>query len=392
MNTRQGPTGTRHQLLTWPIALFLLSAVAATTSFYLLLTVVPTYAAAAAGSSTAAGLATGTLMLTTVVAELASPRLIARFGRPAMLAAGLILLGVPALLLIGQPGLPAVLGICALRGLGFGVAVVLGSSWMAVLVPAQRRGEGLGLYGVAVGVPAIGALPLSVWFADHLGYPAVFVAGGAVAMLGLIPLGLLRATGATASTVEAGGGRLGVLDGLRTPALVRPAVTFAATAAAAGIVVTFLPSAVTGPAIAAVAPALFAHSAASAVGRWWAGRYGDRVGAGRVLVASVLVAAAGLLALALTGQVAAVVAGAAVFGLGFGAAQNASITLMFERVAAGGYETASAVWNIAYDAGMGLGAAGFGLLAVHTGFPIGFAIVAALIPISLMAVINRTER
>ena len=41
---------------------------------------------------------------------------------------------------------------------------------------------------------------------------------------------------------------------------------------------------------------------------------------------------------------------------------------------------------------MGLGAAGFGLLAVHTGFPIGFAIVAALIPISLMAVINRTER
>ena len=128
------------------------------------------------------------------------------------------------------------------------------------------------------------------------------------------------------------------------------------------------------------------------MGRWWAGRYGDRVGAGRVLVASVLVSAAGILALALTGQVAAVVAGAAVFGLGFGAAQNASITLMFERVGAGGYDTASAVWNIGYDAGMGLGAAGFGLLAVHTGFPIGFAIVAALIPISLIAVVNRTEQ
>ena len=392
MNPRQGPTGTRHQVLTWPIVLFLLAAVAATTSFYLLLTVVPTYAAASAGSSTAAGLATGTLMLTTVVAELATPRLIARFGRLAMLAAGLMLLGVPALLLIAQPGLTAVLGVCALRGLGFGVAVVLGSSWMAVLVPAERRGEGLGLYGVAVGVPAIAALPLSVWFSDHFGYLPVFIAGGAVAMLGLIPLALLRATGATASTVEAGGRRLGVVEGLRTPALVRPALPFAATAAAAGIVVTFLPSAVTGSAVAVVAPALFAHSATSAVGRWWAGRYGDRVGAGRVLVASVLLSAVGILALALTGQVAAVVAGAAVFGLGFGAAQNASITLMFERVGAGGYDTASAVWNIGYDAGLGLGAAGFGLLAVHTGFPVGFAIVAALIPISLIAVVTRTEQ
>ena len=365
MNPRQGPTGTRHRLLTWPIVLFLLAAVAATTSFYVLLTVVPTYAAASAGSSTAAGLATGALMLTTVAAELASPRLIARFGRPVMLAAGLLLLGVPAMLLIGQPGLPVVVGVCALRGLGFGVAVVLGSSWMAVLVPAQRRGEGLGLYGVTVGVPAIVALPLSVWFSDNFGYLPVFIAGGAVAVLGLIPLVLLRATGATASAMDAGGGRLGVLDGLGTPALVRPALPFAATAAAAGIVVTFLPSAVTGSAIAVVAPALFAQAATSAVGRSWAGRYGDRVGAGRVLVASVLVAAAGLLALALTGQVAAIVAGAAVFGLGFGAAQNASITLMFERVAAGGYDTASAVWNIGYDAGMGLGAAGFGLLAVH---------------------------
>ena len=104
MNPRQGPTGTRHRLLTWPIVLFLLAAVAATTSFYLLLTVVPTYAAASAGSSTAAGLATGTLMLTTVAAELASPRLIARFGRPAMLAAGLLLLGLPAMLLIAAAG------------------------------------------------------------------------------------------------------------------------------------------------------------------------------------------------------------------------------------------------------------------------------------------------
>ena len=78
--------------------------------------------------------------------------------------------------------------------------------------------------------------------------------------------------------------------------------------------------------------------------------------------------------------------GALLLGAGFGAAQNASLSLMFERVSPAGYDMVSAVWNLAYDAGMGVGAAGFGLLVVRTGYQAGFAIVglilvAALVPV-----------
>jgi hypothetical protein len=45
--------------------------------------------------------------------------------------------------------------------------------------------------------------------------------------------------------------------------------------------------------------------------------------------------------------------------------------------AAGG---AAALWNLGYDGGMGLGAAGFSLLAVHTGYPAAFALTAAMLP------------
>ena len=61
-------------------------------------------------------------------------------------------------------------------------------------------------------------------------------------------------------------------------------------------------------------------------------------------------------------------AGADLLGLGFGAAQNASLSLMFERVPVSGYNMVSAMYNLAYDAGMGLGAATFGVLAVRTGY------------------------
>lgn len=82
---------------------------------------------------------------------------------------------------------------------------------------------------------------------------------------------------------------------------------------------------------------------------------------------------------------AAVLAGMAVFGVGFGLTGNASMVVMLDRVPASSYGTVSALWNIAYDLGIGLGAAGFGLLAVRTGYPAAFGLTAALMLLPLLA-------
>jgi predicted MFS family arabinose efflux permease len=68
-----------------------------------------------------------------------------------------------------------------------------------------------------------------------------------------------------------------------------------------------------------------------------------------------------------------------VFGSGFGVTQNASMTLMLNRVGPSGYGTVSAIWNLAYDVGIGAGAFGFGLLAAQTGYPPAFAVTALLV-------------
>ena len=98
-----------------------------------------------------------------------------------------------------------------------------------------------------------------------------------------------------------------------------------------------------------------------------------------------LIAAAGLATLALTGIPAALVAGAAVFGLGFGVTQNVTQTLMYDRVAESAYGAVSAVWNLAYDGGIGLGTAGFGVLAAGLGYPAAFALIAMLLPAALLS-------
>jgi predicted MFS family arabinose efflux permease len=52
---------------------------------------------------------------------------------------------------------------------------------------------------------------------------------------------------------------------------------------------------------------------------------------------------------------------------------------MYARSPRGGYNTASAIWNAAYDAGMVTGAIGIGLLVAHLGYPVAFLLTAVLV-------------
>lgn len=367
----------RPPIVSHALMLVFVCAFGSSTSFYLLLPVVPLFATSVGASGIGAGLATAALMFATVGAELVTPRLVARFGYRLTLAAGLLLLGAPALALPGAGNLAAILAVSVVRGLGFAITVVVGSALVASLVPDQRRGEGLGLYGIVVGVPSVVALPLGVWLAGHAGFPPVFVVGAAASLAGLAVVAGLPSR-------QAGAERpVGILTGLRTPALLRPSIVFAGTTMAAGVVVTFLPLAVPPASGNLAALALLAQAAAATLTRWWAGRYGDRHGARVLLVPGVVAAAAGILALFWISSPAAVLGGMVLFGAGFGAAQNVTLTLMFDRVPPSGYGTVSAMWNLAYDAGLGLGAAGFGVVAAQTGYAVAFALTAAVVLVAL---------
>jgi predicted MFS family arabinose efflux permease len=83
--------------------------------------------------------------------------------------------------------------------------------------------------------------------------------------------------------------------------------------------------------------------------------------------------------IAATGSPSLVIGGAAVFGAGFGLLQNATIALMYTRTTHTGYNAVSAIWNAAYDAGMGAGAVGMGLITGHVGYPATFLLTAALV-------------
>jgi predicted MFS family arabinose efflux permease len=245
----------------------------------------------------------------------------------------------------------------------------------AKLLPPGRRGEGLGLLGIVSGVPAVIALPAGVWLAGH--HLAAATAAMA-ATAGLLPLMAIRwLPGGREPRHTA---RTGRIPGARrrgriAGAALRLPLIFAAATIAAGVLDSFLPL-VKGIPSNLCSAALLVQTITAMLSRWQAGKRGDRYGHARLLIPALAVAALGMAATMLVGSPIAIFAAMVLFGAGFGVIENATLALLIEQLPDA---KASALWNLAYDAGYGAGPAAFGLICVRTGYPAAFALTGALI-------------
>jgi MFS family permease len=368
----------RSRLVGLPLALTFMAEFASLASFLLLISVMPMLAASAGASSAAAGLITGALLGGTVIAEAASAFAIRRLGYRVVLAAGALLLGAPTLALLPREPLAVMVAVSLVRGLGFGLCGVAAGALTALLLPAERRGEGLGLLGIVSGVPAIVALPAGVWLAGH---HQATVAVAIAAIMGLLPLAALRWLPAGRPGSRPGGGPAASGGGA-----LRLALVFAACTVAAGVIDSFLPLA-KGIPNGVSSTALLVQAITATLSRWQAGRHGDRLGHARLLVPAIIASALGMGALIWLASPAAMLAGLALFGAGFGVVENSTFALLIERLPEA---KASALWNLAYDAGYGAGPVMFGLFSARTGYPAGFALTGLLVLAALPAA--RRER
>lgn len=342
--------------------------------FYLLLSVVPLYVESSGGRSSDAGLATAAFMLSTVAVQILMPRVLGRFGYKPVLLAGQLLLGVPALVYGLAGAVPSILAVTLLRGAGFGAAIVVLGALAVELAPPGRRGVVLGVYGVALNLPTIFGGSLGLWISESVGFWLAFAVGGVGPLVGFVAAaGMRRVVPAR----DAGRGRTGFFAAVRRGELARIFLLFSAMTVAAGVTITFLPlsAPASGPYSAAAALLVFGVSVTA--GRLGAGWYGDRRGTRGLLVPGLLSAALGMSLLSAGGPL--LLAGGLFFGAGFGVLQNATLMLVMDRVSKTEYGTGSTIWNVAFDAGTGVGAFVFGFVVELTGFAPAFYLCAGLL-------------
>jgi len=383
----QPSTAVKTRLLSVPLAVTFLAEFTSLTSFLLLLSVMPMLAAAAGTGSSGAGLMTGSLLLGTVAAEAVATAAIRRFGYRTVLAAGAVLLGAPALAMLVREPQAVMVGVSVVRGFGFGLSGVAAGALTAKLLPPERRGEGLGLLGVVSGVPAIVALPAGIWLAGHHMAAAAAATAATVALLPLVAIRWLPGGREAHQTAGTRRPRSARSPGRMAGATLRLPLIFAAATIAAGVLDSFLPLAKGIPSNLASA-ALLVQAITATLSRWQAGKHGDRYGHARLLIPALAVAALGMAAMIVLGSPVMIFAGMVLFGAGFGVIENATFALLIEQLPEA---KASALWNLAYDAGYGAGPAVFGLICVSTGYPAAFALTGVLILATLPAALRERK-
>jgi MFS family permease len=364
--------------------------------YAVLLPVAPLWALHGGAGIGGSGLVNGVLLLFTVLTQLLVPPALRRFGWGPVLAAGMGLLGVPAALYAASDALGPILVLSAVRGVGFGVLTVTGSAAAAALVGVERRGEAIGVYGLAVALPNLVLLPAGPWVAEHVGFWLIFVVS-ALPLAG-IPAALRLARelqGGFPELVQPVGDAAAAADprGAAYLRLLRPTLLLASVTLAGGAALTFAPQMADGESLGAAG--LFVMGLVTTLSRWRVGPLADRHGVQRFLAPLVLVTGvgAGLLAWSVLDRdvtdVAAFLTGMVVLGVAYGALQNLTLVDAFSVVSRRHHNLASAVWNVGFDAGTAVGSVTVGIVAQQTSFATAFVVVTCLALASLPLAVVR---
>ena len=384
MTPRNTPDGALRQLLaTRGVPAAFVLVLLAFGGFALLLPVVPLAVVRGGGSELVAGAATGVFMTVTVLFQLATPRLTGVIGYRWVLGIGSALLGLPSGLLAVFDGPFAVLAISGIRGAGFGMMTVAGSALVAELAPPGMLGRATSLIGLAIGISEALFLPLGLWLLEAFGLPTVAWSATAFGAVGLVAAARLPHVfpHPPDGDVHSAMRPRRVLVLLLGPFFVMLAVTLP-YGAAASFLSPALDAIVAGDGAVVAGVCLGLIGVGVIVGRTIAGTISDRRGPGALVWPGLGVAAVGMIGIAWLLQTEAplwwFVVPAMVFGLGFGAVQNEALVGSFERMPRSRLGTASASWNISFDAGTGLGSVVMGVFAGF-GYVVLFAVAAGIV-------------
>lgn len=318
----------------------------------------------------AVGVVIGAYAVTGLLLRPIAGRLADTKGRRKVVLVGSLLLCLSGLLYLPSLALAGLIVARLVTGAGEGAVYTAGSAWIIDIAPVERRGQIIGIYGLAVWAalsigPLAGELIL-----DLGGYRAVWLFAAAMPLLG----GLIATT---------------IPDPFRPLAEARPHPLIAPEAVLPGIAV-----ALASLGYAAVAAFIVLHlealgiehgvtvfgafAAMIVITRLLAGHLPDRRGPTPVAIAATLGEAAGLLLIAFADSLPVALLGGMAMGAGFSLLNPSLMLIAVGSVSQSARGAAMGTFTAFFDAGVGIGAPLAGAVAALAGYEGAFVFAAAV--------------
>lgn len=361
--------------------------------FEMMLPTLPLFVSKLGGGASQVGLVTGIFMFSAILIRPFTAKLAAKFDKKYLLLTGLAICA----LMTGAYYLPTSIGMIlvfrVLHGLGFGLATTYFATLATASIPKERRGEGLGYFGVgetvAVSVgPLIGTAILMRYDFHNL-----FFGGAFILLLALVMTAFISRKPQTDAESEPGEVKVKLIE----RKVLFPSLLILLVGIAAGSIMSFIALYAAEKGFTAVAWFFFIVAAASFLVRLVSGKMFDRLGPGSVLVPSAFFMMAGIWLLTLAGNETVFLLSAVLYGLGFGAVFPALQTWCVNLVGEHEHENAMASFFNFFDLGIGGGAMILGLVASAFSYELVYDVAIAVMVVYLLlyagyAIRNRKKR
>jgi MFS family permease len=299
----------------------------------------------------------------------------ARVGRR-FITVGLVVLAVANAAYGLTHSLPPVFLLRIAHGVGWAVFGTAAYAFVAHIVPAERRGEAMGYYGMASNLAMAVGPALGAWVMARSGFPVLFGVAAALALAGFgLSLGLEKLPA----------GPPAVEGALLERSALLPSLVYALFCVTYGAVISFLPLYARARGITHPAWFFTTYALTLILTRSLTGWLSDRHGRARVIVPGLLLAAVALVIFAFASTLAAFLLVSVLYGLALAALQPAMLALVVDRAPAGRRGAAMGTFTMGIDLGIASGAGLGGLVAARFGFSTMYLLAAG---VALLAVLS----
>lgn len=370
--------------------------------FQLLLPVIPLYAQQLGAGEAHVGFIIGVFALAAMVLRPIAGDLADRLGRRPLVLLGTAIFALAPLGYAVVETIPGLLLLRLFHGTGMGFGPTAATVIATDLTPPDRRGAAMGVYGLASAVALAAGPYLGGELVRHLGFTGTFLTATAIEAGALTLAWTLPETRPAGGALAPGAAQVG-------PALARGRLArfwhrWFSTAAVypSGLVLALY---VSYGGLAALLP-LFAerrqlgnpglfftvYALVSLAVRSPAGRLSDRVGRRAVIAPALAISGVSLVLLGLAATQKTFLAAAALYGVGFGAAQPALLAMTADRVPPGERGRAMGTLYSAWELGISGGSIALGLCATRLGYAATWWIAAAIAGIGALAALYPDSR
>ncbi|MDD9269996.1 MFS transporter [Paenibacillus sp. GCM10023248] len=334
-------------------------------SFQMLIPTIPTHVAQLGGNDMQVGLVIGIFTISSLITRPFAGRALDLLGRKHVLLVGL---AICTLTIAGYSYMAVVALILAARfvhGIGWGMSTTSLGTVIADIIPPERRGEGMGYYGLS-NTFAMALAPLTgLWLMQTFSFHRVLLISTLLALLSLFSSLFISYEKPVSPRKQAQRPKL--IDRLWERSAILPSVMLLFTAICYGGIVTFITLYGHEAGISNVGWFFLCNAAMVLIVRPITGVLFDRKGPVWVLLLGALFTISGLLLLSYAHSELSLAIAALCYGVGFGSLQPALQAWTIARAAPDRRGAASGTFFSANDLGIGLGAMVLGAFANITG-------------------------